>query len=68
MPISPSAGSIGGSLIPNAKPIKNMKSSVITAATNGFVIQMQKVEEYGQDYAIAATVEDITKILSDYFN
>jgi hypothetical protein len=45
----------------------NPKRASISVASNGFVVSMQKVTEYGEEWAIAATVEDITKIISDYF-
>lgn len=63
-----SANSVGASLAPLEKPVKNPKTVHITPATNGFVVQLQKVDDYEQDYSIATSVEDITKILTDYFN
>jgi hypothetical protein len=39
----------------------------MTPAKNGFVIQMQKTTEYGQDYAVATSTEEVTKIISEYF-
>ena len=57
-------GAIGGSPI---KPINNPKIVTITPATNGFVVQMSKVAEYGQDYAVATTVDEVGTIISTYF-
>ena len=48
------------------KPISNLKSLTISLARNGFIIQMQKQTEYGQDYAVATSLEDIAKIIGDY--
>jgi hypothetical protein len=50
-----------------SKPINNPKTVIMTPAKNGFVIQMAKTTEYGQDYAVATTMEEVTKIVSEYF-
>lgn len=47
--------------------IINPKSVHIQKAQNGFVLQLQKVDEYGQDYSIAASIEDIGEIIKTYF-
>jgi hypothetical protein len=60
--------SAGAALVPslNAKPINNPKTVTITPAKNGIIVQMQKTNEYGQDYAVAFSLADISKIIADY--
>jgi hypothetical protein len=50
------------------KPIKNAKSAVVTPAQNGFVVQMQKVDDYGYEYAVAKTLAEVSSIFEKYFN
>jgi len=47
--------------------INNPKSATVTTAQNGFVIQLQRVSQYGQDYSVATTPDEITSILAAYF-
>ena len=51
----------------NAKPINNPKSLSISPAKNGFIVSMQKTTEYGQDYAVAASLAEISQIVASYF-
>jgi hypothetical protein len=60
------AASPSGAL--TSKPIKNLKSAVVTPAQNGFVVQMQKVDEYGCEYAVAKTLDEVSPIFKGYFN
>lgn len=65
----PQSNTVGSSLTPSgvlAKP-KNPKSATITEADNGFVISMQKVEEYGSHFAVAKSLEEIPDIIGSYF-
>lgn len=64
----PQGNSTGTALGIATKPINNPKTATMTPAKNGFVIQMAKTVEYGQDYAVATTVEEATKIISEYFS
>ena len=66
MPQSSNTAS-GVSLSSCLTPIANPKSAVISPAKNGFVVQMQKVDKYRQDYAVATSVDEVTKIIADYF-
>jgi hypothetical protein len=50
------------------KPNSNPKSLTISPAMNGFIVQMQKTTEYGQDYAVATSLEDIARIIGDYLS
>jgi len=60
-----SLGAVTG-LSLNAKRINNPKSLTISQATNGFIVQMQRTAEYGQDYAVAMSIDEIAKIIADY--
>jgi hypothetical protein len=66
MPTSPnvSGGTLSNTL--NQKPINNPKSITISPAKNGFILQMQKTDEYGQVYAVAMSVAELPKIIEDY--
>ncbi len=69
MPTSENA-SIGAAINSslNAKPINNPKSLTISPAKNGFIVQMAKTTEYGQDYAVATTIDEVAKIITDYLS
>lgn len=64
-----SSNSIGGNQLSAGvatKPINNPKGLTISPAKNGFIVQMQKTTEYGQDYAVASSVDELSKIIEDY--
>lgn len=56
-----------GSTIGIIKEIKNPKVATITPAENGFVVATSKVTEYGQNFAVAYTIEEVNKIISEYY-
>ena len=63
---------MGGALVGSANslnpmPMNNPKSVVISVAENGFVLQLQKVTEYGQTYKVAKDVSEIPDIITAYF-
>jgi hypothetical protein len=66
--LNASGGAIVNSITPSLKPISNPKNIVITPAKNGFIVQMQKTTEYGQEYAVASSIEEISKLIEDYLS
>ena len=48
-------------------PINNPKSLTIGQVENGFTVNMQRVETYGQDWLVAKTVGELQAMVAQYF-
>lgn len=49
-------------------PIKNPKRANVQEVSNGYLVSLSKVNTYGEDYAVASTVEEVNSIINGYFN